>query len=86
MTDQQTRIFRDQILNALLAGDCSIGLDADCVLVFIRALGFPNATREEIISNLEYLTGRGFVVEVPSAHTRVIRRWRIADEGRRYLD
>jgi hypothetical protein len=86
MTDQQIRLFRDGLLNTLLAGDCSVGLDVACVTIGARALGFPKIAPEETVEHLEYLTEHGFAREVEAKHTKVIRHWRITDAGRRLLD
>ena len=86
MTDEQIQLFRHGILNVLLAGDCTVGLGINTLLVGVRALGFPSATKEEALAHVEYLQQHEFVTLVPKEINRVLRAWRISDRGRRYAD
>jgi hypothetical protein len=86
MTDEQTQYFRHAILNTLLAGDCGVGLGVNTIVVGVRALGFPKATADETLAHVQYLADHGFASVVPKEINRVLRSWRISDDGRRYAD
>jgi hypothetical protein len=87
MNNAQTELFRQDILNVLLASEPNIpGLNIDALWVGVRSLGHIKASVDETLLHTEYLQQRGLVKEVEKKISKANRCWRISDEGRRYMD
>jgi len=80
MNSSQREIFRDTILRTLKAS-AGCGLTLATLDVTLRACGFRNFQEADIEADLQYLSDKGFVAEVPKSHSLGNRLWRLTAAG-----
>jgi hypothetical protein len=80
MNLQQREIFRDTILRSLKAA-AGCGLTLATLEVALRACGFRHFQEADIEGDLQYLSDKGFMAEVPKSHSLGNRLWRITAAG-----
>lgn len=77
-------MFREALLSVADANGSRYGLSVSSFTLFARRFGFQETT-QTTERELDYLTDKRLLAEVPKAISPEVRAWRITAEGRDYL-
>jgi len=86
MDAEQLELFRKAVLLVFDANDTRFGLGPMAVQLQVAALGFPDATTEQVTEAIEYLEGKQMLQQVRKEISRENRAWRISSTGVAFLD